>query len=127
MCLPFTSFAVFFSLQIFPSISSPLFSVYFCAFNTCRYRVRLPRYVTCTQCVLQWTYYTGNMWGKCANGTEAVGCGRPETFRNCADVAITSNTGGVPPLFVGKKNPFLLYYKDLRAPEDNNVFPLVVR
>lgn len=24
-----------------------------------RYRVRLPPYVTCTQCVLQWTYYTG--------------------------------------------------------------------
>jgi len=92
-----------------------------------KYRVRLPRYVTCTQCVLQWTYYTGNMWGKCANGTEAVGCGRPETFRNCADIAITSNTGGVPPLFVGKQNPFLLYYKDLRAPEDSNVFPLVVR
>lgn len=42
-----------------------------------RYRVRLPRYITCTQCVLQWTYYTGNMWGKCGNGTEAVGCGKP--------------------------------------------------
>lgn len=67
------------------------------------------------------------MWGKCANGTEAVGCGRPETFRNCADIAITSNTGGVPPLFAGKKNPYLLYYKDLRAPEESNVFPLVVR
>lgn len=24
-----------------------------------RYRVRLPPYVTCTQCVMQWTYYTG--------------------------------------------------------------------
>lgn len=41
-----------------------------------RYRVRLPPYVTCTQCVLQWTYYTANMWGKCSNGTEAVGCGK---------------------------------------------------
>jgi len=41
-----------------------------------RYRVRLPPYVTCTQCVLQWTYYTANMWGTCANGTEAVGCGK---------------------------------------------------
>lgn len=114
------------------------------------YRVRLPPYVTCTQCVLQWTYYTGNMWGKCGNGTEAVGCGKPgkinaqnefidywnsvfmstnctETFRNCADIAITSNTGGLPPIFVGQKNPFLLYYKDLRAPLARNVFPLIVR
>jgi hypothetical protein len=24
-----------------------------------RYNVRLPPYVTCTQCVIQWTYYTG--------------------------------------------------------------------
>lgn len=91
------------------------------------YRVRLPPYVTCTQCVLQWTYYTGNMWGKCPNGTEAVGCGQAETFRNCADIAILSNTGGVPPLFVSINNPFLLYYRDLRAPAEQNVFPLVVR
>ncbi len=67
------------------------------------------------------------MWGKCANGTEAVGCGKPETFRNCADIAITSNTGGLPPIFVGSNNPYLLYYKDLRAPSEQNVFPLVVR
>lgn len=119
-----------------------------------RYRVRLPPYVTCTQCVLQWTYYTGNMWGRCSNGTEAVGCGKPgswialsiyiyissfklyikimfpETFRNCADIAITSNTGGLPPIFVNppsSKNPFLLYYRDFRAPMNEDVFPLVVR
>lgn len=67
------------------------------------------------------------MWGTCANGTEAVGCGKAETFRNCADVAITSNTGGIPPLFVGKSNPYLLYYRDYRAPDEDNVFPLVVR
>lgn len=48
--------------------------------GTFRYRVQLPRGVTCTQCVLQWTYYTGNMWGKCDNGTEAVGCGKPGKF-----------------------------------------------
>ena len=24
-----------------------------------RYKVRLPPYITCTQCVIQWTYYTG--------------------------------------------------------------------
>lgn len=50
-----------------------------------------------------------------------------ETFRNCADIAITSNTGGLPPIFVGSSNPYLLYYKDLRAPSPQNVFPLVVR
>uniref|UniRef100_A0A8W7PYY1 Chitin-binding type-4 domain-containing protein n=1 Tax=Anopheles coluzzii TaxID=1518534 RepID=A0A8W7PYY1_ANOCL len=36
-----------------------------------RYRVQLPLYVSCTQCVLQWTYFTGNMWGRCDNGTES--------------------------------------------------------
>ncbi|XP_050559003.1 uncharacterized protein LOC118266850 isoform X1 [Spodoptera frugiperda] len=93
-----------------------------------RYRVRLPPYVTCTQCVLQWTYYTGNMWGVCANGTEAVGCGRSETFRNCADVSVVTSTGGLPPAFAGdlrRDYPFLLYYRDLNMPR--NVYPLVVR
>lgn len=90
-----------------------------------RYKVTLPAYVTCTQCVIQWNYYTGNMWGTCENGTEANGCGRPETFRNCADVSIITSTAGVPPLFVQQDNPFLLYYKDYRSP--NNIFPLVVR
>ncbi|KAF9422239.1 hypothetical protein HW555_002048 [Spodoptera exigua] len=92
-----------------------------------RYRVRLPPYVTCTQCVLQWTYYTGNMWGVCANGTEAVGCGRSETFRNCADVSVVTSTGGLPPAFAGdlrRDYPFLLYYRDLNMPR--NVYPLVV-
>lgn len=95
--------------------------------GTFKYRVKLPDRVTCTQCVMQWTYYTGNMWGKCENGTEAVGCGKPETFRNCADVSIFSNTGAIPPLFVNNDNPFLLYYKDLRAPAPYNVYPLVVK
>uniref|UniRef100_A0A1B0GLY6 Uncharacterized protein n=2 Tax=Phlebotomus papatasi TaxID=29031 RepID=A0A1B0GLY6_PHLPP len=91
-----------------------------------RYRVRLPPYVTCNQCVLQWTYYTANMWGTCSNGTEAVGCGKAETFRNCADIAITSNTGALPPFFTENANPFLLYYRDFRAPAPNNIFPLIV-
>ncbi|XP_012258067.2 uncharacterized protein LOC105687198 isoform X2 [Athalia rosae] len=88
-----------------------------------RYKVALPPYVTCSQCVIQWNYYTGNMWGTCENGTEAVGCGRPETFRNCADVSIVTSTGGVPPLFVQQDNPYLLYYRDYRSP--NNIFPLI--
>lgn len=48
-----------------------------------KYRIELPPYVTCTQCILQWTYYTGNMWGTCANGTEAQGCGRPGKYDKC--------------------------------------------
>lgn len=92
------------------------------------YSVKLPPGVTCSQCVIQWTYYTGNMWGVCPNKTEAVGCGKPETFRNCADIAIHSSTGsGLPPIFVNTQNPFLLYYRDLRADPQNNVFPLIVR
>jgi hypothetical protein len=45
--------------------------------STFMYSVQLPPNLTCTQCVLQWTYYTGNMWGICSNGEEAVGCGNP--------------------------------------------------
>ncbi|XP_056635412.1 uncharacterized protein LOC130444348 [Diorhabda sublineata] len=93
-----------------------------------RYQVRLPPYITCTQCVLQWTYYTGNQWGMCPNGTQAQGCGKSETFRNCADVAIHSSTGGaVPPIFVESLNPYQLFYKDHRRPAPYNVVPLVVR
>nr|XP_018912735.1 PREDICTED: uncharacterized protein LOC109041033 isoform X1 [Bemisia tabaci] len=90
------------------------------------YKVRLPPYVTCSQCVLQWTYYTGNMWGRCPNGTEAVGCGKAETFRNCADVRIVTGTSGLPPQFVSQfQNPFAIYLRDFKAPELS--YPLVVR
>ncbi|XP_001602613.1 uncharacterized protein LOC100118714 [Nasonia vitripennis] len=89
-----------------------------------RYKVTLPPYLTCSQCVLQWTYYTGNMWGTCDNGTEAVGCGKPETFRNCADISIITSAAGLPPIFVQQDNPFLLYYRDYNSP---NIFPLIVR
>ncbi|CAG9767799.1 unnamed protein product [Ceutorhynchus assimilis] len=93
-----------------------------------RYQVQLPPYVTCTQCVLRWIYFTGNQWGVCDNGTHAVGCGKSETFINCADIAITTNVAGsIPPLFVGQDNPYLLYYQDLRFASPYNVFPLVVR
>nr|XP_045607023.1 uncharacterized protein LOC123763746 [Procambarus clarkii] len=50
--------------------------------------VRLPEDVLCTQCVLQWHYHTGNSWGDCGNGTEALGCGNQEIFRGCADIGI---------------------------------------
>ncbi|XP_055624381.1 uncharacterized protein LOC129767465 [Toxorhynchites rutilus septentrionalis] len=93
-----------------------------------KYRVKLPHFLTCPRCVMQWTYYTGNMWGRCDNGTEGVGCGKPETFRNCADISIVTTTGGIPPIFVEEqKNPFLLYYRDFRAQAPDNVFPLIIR
>ena len=50
--------------------------------------VRLPPYITCEQCILQWTYVAGNNWGKCDNGTGAIGCGPQEHFRSCADIEI---------------------------------------
>ncbi|KAL1495082.1 hypothetical protein ABEB36_010556 [Hypothenemus hampei] len=93
-----------------------------------RYQVQLPPYVTCTQCVLRWIYYTGNQWGVCDNGTHAVGCGKSETFINCADIAITSNAGGaIPPIFIGQDNPYLLYYRDYRLSEPFNLLPIIIR
>jgi len=72
------------------------------------YQVSLPQGLTCSQCVVQWTYTTGNTWGKCDNGTEAIGCGPQETFRNCADIQIFSNapTGFVPN---GIDSPYVPY------------------
>merc|ERR1711909_132001 len=52
--------------------------------------VILPADMTCSQCILQWTYTAGNDWGTCANGTEAVGCGPQEQFRACADIKIVA-------------------------------------
>ncbi|XP_037091388.1 uncharacterized protein LOC119111687 [Pollicipes pollicipes] len=66
--------------------------------ETFRWKVELPPYLTCNQCVMQWTYYAGNTWGTCSNGEEAVGCGPQETFINCADVAIISNSGFFGPV-----------------------------
>ncbi len=89
--------------------------------ETFNYKVKLPDGVTCSQCVIQWIYYTGkllmrkfnpfimihlgliiylkkgNTWDKCPNGTESVGCGKQESFRNCADIAIITNTQGFGP------------------------------
>ncbi|XP_076637607.1 uncharacterized protein LOC143349881 [Colletes latitarsis] len=51
--------------------------------------IRLPGNVTCEHCVLRWTYRAGNNWGDCGDGHFAMGCGAQETFKNCADVAIS--------------------------------------
>jgi len=61
------------------------------------YQVELPYGLTCSHCVMQWTYYTGNTWGVCNNGTEGMGCGTQEWFRNCADISIQSVVASFPP------------------------------
>ncbi|XKL59299.1 hypothetical protein PGB90_000315 [Kerria lacca] len=90
------------------------------------YKVRLPPYLTCSQCILQWTYYTGNMWGTCLNGTEGLGCGHPETFRNCADIRIVSSSSGLPPQFVNTLSHVSLsrLYSSKAGPQLS--YPLVV-
>ncbi|KAK6623804.1 hypothetical protein RUM44_010660 [Polyplax serrata] len=50
--------------------------------------IRLPKGIRCKHCVLRWHYKTGNNWGTCKNGTQALGCGPQEIFRNCADISI---------------------------------------
>ncbi|RXG73020.1 hypothetical protein Avbf_02355, partial [Armadillidium vulgare] len=47
--------------------------------------------MTCSNCVIQWTYVGANNWGTCDNGTEGMGCGPQETFKNCADVSISAS------------------------------------
>ena len=65
-----------------------------------RMRVVLPRNMTCSQCILQYTYTSGNNWGTGAQSAEVasedclrsgegkLGCGSQETFRGCADICI---------------------------------------
>ncbi|XP_065558115.1 uncharacterized protein LOC136025946 [Artemia franciscana] len=76
--------------------------------GTFKYRIQLPPKVTCSHCIIQWTYYTGNTWGICPDGTGAVGCGNQETFVNCADVSIVSGSGSRPGPAT-EENPFQLY------------------
>ena len=84
------------------------------------YQVKLPEGITCQQCVIQWTYNTGNTWGTCANGTQGVGCGDQEMFRNCADVQIYSNAVGLPPTAI--VNPNAIYFRDKSAPGGRRAF-----
>ncbi|KFM69291.1 hypothetical protein X975_02112, partial [Stegodyphus mimosarum] len=50
--------------------------------------VQLPRSLICKHCVFQWTYIAGNNWGKCKDGSHALGCGPQETFKACSDISI---------------------------------------
>ncbi|XP_069973984.1 uncharacterized protein [Penaeus vannamei] len=53
-----------------------------------RIRLQLPESVTCSRCVVQWHYTTGNNWGFCKDGSNQPGCGPQEVFRGCSDVAV---------------------------------------
>ncbi|KAL3884518.1 hypothetical protein ACJMK2_024653 [Sinanodonta woodiana] len=57
-------------------------------------QLKLPQALTCTQCILQWTYTTGNSWG-CEGGNCGLGLGPQEVFINCADIAILSDCSTV--------------------------------
>ena len=55
-------------------------------------QMRLPANVRCSRCVIQWNYRAGNNWGtggSCGAGVSGLGCGPQETFRACADIAIS--------------------------------------
>ncbi|KAK3599707.1 hypothetical protein CHS0354_037180 [Potamilus streckersoni] len=53
-------------------------------------QLKLPQTLTCTQCILQWTYTTGHNWG-CEGVKCGIGLGQQEMFVNCADIAILSD------------------------------------
>lgn len=42
----------------------------------------------CRACILRWNYRAGNNWGVCQNGSQGMGCGPQELYRNCADISI---------------------------------------
>ncbi|XP_060075035.1 uncharacterized protein LOC132554743 [Ylistrum balloti] len=57
-------------------------------------RAILPQGLTCSQCVLQWRWNTGNSYGYAPNGTYCIGCGLQEMFLGCSDIAISAGSNG---------------------------------
>lgn len=57
--------------------------------------VELPFNRTCQHCILRWHWRTANNWGSCDDGTERVGCGFQEIYRNCADISVQRNGAGI--------------------------------
>ena len=57
--------------------------------------VELPAERTCENCILRWHWRSANNWGICEDGSEAVGCGYQEVYRNCADVSVKRNGAGI--------------------------------
>jgi len=84
-------------------------------------KARLPAGLTCSRCVLQWTWRSANSWGVCTNGTGGLGCGPQETFRNCADVRIVRTERELP----ATDNPRAIMVKDDNS--KTGFSPLIVR
>ncbi|XP_061198092.1 uncharacterized protein LOC133206178 [Saccostrea echinata] len=57
-------------------------------------KLKLPRGLTCSQCVLQWKYNAGNSYGVSSYGQTCKGCGQQEQFYGCADIAIGHSETG---------------------------------
>lgn len=57
--------------------------------------VQLPANRTCEHCILRWHWRTANNWGRCDDGSEQVGCGHQEIYRNCADISIKRDGSGI--------------------------------
>ena len=57
--------------------------------------VDLPENRTCENCVLRWHWKTANNWGACEDGSEAIGCGHQEVYRNCADISVKRDGAGI--------------------------------
>lgn len=57
--------------------------------------VDLPTNKTCENCILRWHWKSANNWGVCEDGSEAIGCGYQEIYRNCADISVKRNGAGI--------------------------------
>ena len=57
--------------------------------------VDLPLNRTCEHCILRWHWKSANNWGICEDGSEAIGCGYQEIYRNCADISVKRNGAGI--------------------------------
>ena len=55
----------------------------------------LPTNRTCENCILRWHWKSANNWGVCDDGSERVGCGYQEVYRNCADISVKRNGAGI--------------------------------
>lgn len=71
--------------QLDPASGTGLFSM----------SVDLPNNKTCDRCILRWHWRSANNWGVCDDGTERVGCGHQEVYRNCADVSVKRDGAGI--------------------------------
>lgn len=67
-------------------------------------KVKLPDYLTCKACILQWKYHSGNNYGRAYNSDLlCLGCvERQEEFYNCADIAILKSNSSINQFDEGK-------------------------